>query len=318
MKTLLVVVLLAAAVLLFAAPPGFARDSRPYRSLAVMDLELEGATPEEMAEIVDCLTRRISESGSMRRVVDRQKREKLLGRQPQVQRSRDYDEEQMSRAERLPVELAVLGRLSWNRQQYELEVRLLAVESREVLYRQRGSFPDRGELLAACDRLAAGIAAAAAAGRALKPETKRELPPLEPSVGIGLGQEGVSAGSGVSGGSYLYLDALAMLNRFVGIDAGYALRLFPSFGGSHLLRTHLRVHVPLAKDAYTALGLGYLLSMDAGGASSHLVGGRVAPIAGGDDEVFFELLPVALYFDVETGEAVFTLELLAVTVFFGR
>jgi hypothetical protein len=51
---------------------------------------------------------------------------------------------------------------------------------------------------------------------------------------------------------------------------------------------------------------------------SHLVGPCLVPIAGGDDEVFFEVLPMALYLDTQTGEAVVTLGLLAVTVFLGR
>jgi hypothetical protein len=283
-----------------------------------MDLRLSGATPEEMADVVDYLTRRIRETGAVRRVVTREKREELLRRRPQVQSSRDYEAEQLARAARLPVQLAVLGWLSWNRQQYRLELRLLDATSGQVLFGEGGYFRDRADLLAGCDRLAAGIAAAAAAARRPGPTRESDLPPLEPAVGLGLGQEGVSGSSGVAGGSYVYVEALTMLNRFVGVDAGYALRLFPSAGGSQLVRSHLSVHVPLGKDAFTVLGLGYLLNIDGAGRLSHLVGPCLVPIAGGDDEVFFEVLPMALYLDTQTGEAVVTLGLLAVTVFLGR
>lgn len=98
----------------------------------------------------------------------------------------------------------------------------------------------------------------------------------------------------MAGGSYLYLETLALLNGLVGIDARYAFRLFPTWGGSHLL------------------------SIDDQGQPSHSIGARLVPIAGGEDEFIFELLPVGLYLDVNTWKAVFTLELLTMRFLFSN
>jgi len=292
--------------------PAAAQHARPYKSLAVMDLELDGAAPSEMEEIVDYLTRRLREMHGLRRVVGREERDKLLSRKPQVPRSRDYQEDQISRAARLRVELAVLGRLSWNGQQYGLQVRLLEVKSREVLLEKGGFFRDKGEVYAACDRLAAGITGAFVSPPPPKTAARKPRMPRTLNLGFGTGLEGMSAGPGVAGGSYLYVESLALLNSLVGIDARYAFRLFPTAWGNHLLSTHLRVHVhPQKEEVFIAGSLGYLLSIDDQGRLSHFIGARLVPIAGGEDEFFFELLPMGLYLDVETGEAVFTLELLA-------
>ena len=305
---------LTTLLLLCAVVPAAGQSGRPikkpYRSLAVMDLELDGAAPGDMEEIVDTLTQRLRETQAFRRVVSRAQREKLLQREPQAQRSRDYREDQLNRAALLDVESAVLGRLSWNGQQYQLRVQLFEVEGRKVLYEKGGVFASKGEVFAACTRLAAGIQGSA----------YREVPrpPADLKLGLGVGQSGVSASSGVGGGSYLYLEGLALLNRFVGIDARYALRLFPTLGGSQLVSTHLRFHVPPKKEVFVIGELGYLLSLDEQGGLSHLVGARLTPIAGGEDEFFFELLPMGLYLDTESWEAVFTLELLSIRLLFGR
>jgi len=296
-------------LLLGAALPAAGQTARPYKSLAVMDLERDGPPPGEMVEIIDYLTMRIRETHRVPRVVGRAEREELLSRKGQAQRSREYAQDQLGRAARLPVQVAVLGRFSWNGQQYGLHLRLLEVKSGKVLFEQGGTFPNKGELYAGCDRLAAGIA-----GAAVSPPP----PPLDLTLGFGLGQEGVSAGSAVAGGSYLYLETLALLNGLVGIDVRYAFRLFPTWGGSHLLSSHLRLQVPPNKELFLVGELGYLLSIDEQGRPSHSVGARLVPIAGGEDEFIFELLPVGLYLDVSTWEAVFTLELLTMRFLFGR
>jgi hypothetical protein len=311
-------IVLSMAALLLAASPGSAQPTRPYNSLAVLDLELDGPAPAEMEEIVDYLSMRIGETRTVRRVVEREEREELLSRKPQEQRSRDYTQDQLSRAARLPVQVAVLGRFSWNGQQYRLQLRLLEVKSGELLFEKGGTFSSKGELYAACDRLAAGIAGAAVSSPPPRKAAGQPRSPLELSLGFGLGQEGVSASSGIGGGSYLYLETLLLLNRFIGLDARYAFRLFPTAWGSHLLSTHFRLHLPPRKEVFMAGELGYLLSVDAQGQPAHFIGARLVPIAGGEEEFFVELLPVALYLDVDTWEAVFTLELLTMRFFIGK
>jgi hypothetical protein len=283
-----------------------------------MDLELKGPTREDMAEVVDYLTISIRETRRIRRVVGREAREKLLTRKPLIQPGGNYEQDQLSLAAQLGVQAAVLGQFSWNGQQYRLKLRLYGVAGGELLWQNEGTFSTKDGLHEACDRLTAGIAGAAEWLPAPKEASRKERSPLQAALGFGLGQQGVSASSAVAGGSYLYLEGLALLNRFVGINARYAFRLFPTAGGSHLLSTHLRFQVPPGKEVFLAGELGYLLSLDPQGMPSNLVGVRLTPIAGGEDEFFFELLPVALYLDVDDWKPVFTLELLSIKVLFGK
>jgi hypothetical protein len=107
-----------------------------------------------------------------------------------------------------------------------------------------------------------------------------------------------------------------MVEDFLGVSARYAARLFPQIWDNHLLSVELRLHIPPKKEVFFAMELGYLQSIGKLRQISHLLGGRLIPIAGGEDEATFELLPVALYFDLATGEGVFMLELLAVKILF--
>ena len=172
-------------------------------------------------------------------------------------------------------------------------------------------------LLAACNQLAGGISEAAAR-RPPRETAARKPSPLEWALGFGLGQEGVSASSTVAGGSYLYLETLALVNDRIGIEARYAVGLFPEAWTNHLLGANLRLQIPLGDEVLLAGGLGYLLSIGADGHLSHLLGARLVPIAGGEDEFLIELLPLGLYFDLDTGQAVFTLELLTIRFLFGK
>jgi hypothetical protein len=310
------VLLLAVVSLLTAAFPLFGQSPRAYRSLAVMDLETSGVPETQMREIVDTLTVRIQETGAVRRVVNRQQRDKRLSRRATVELTGQYTQDQLNAAAILKLDLIVVGTLTWNRQQYVLKLRLLEVASGRPLFDEGRTVFNGGELLAACDELAIGIGAVATEAGSRKKAEREKREPLDLFLGFSLGQVGVSAGSGVDGGSYLYAQSLLMFNRNLGLGARYAFRLFPIIWEDHLLTADLRFQVPLEKDIFIILEGSYLLDFGGQGAVSHLVGARLSPIAGGEDEFLFELLPVALYFDLDTGEPVFMLQLLSLMVFF--
>jgi hypothetical protein len=291
--------------LLSASPAHAAPSPRPFRSLAVMDFELKGPTREDLAEVVDYLTESIRESHAFRRV-------------EKVPPGGNYQQDPLSLAAKHRAQAAVLGQFSWNGQQYRLQLRLYKVAGQQLLWQDEAAFSSMGGMRQACDGLTAGIVAAVATAPGAVGQPAPERTPLEAAWGFGLGQQGVSASSAVAGGSYLYLEGLVLFNRFVGINARYAFRLFPTAGGSHLLSTHLRFQVPPGKELFFAGELGYLLSLEPQGAPAHLVGVRLIPIAGGEDEFYFELLPMALYLDVETWKPVFALELLSIKLLFGK
>jgi hypothetical protein len=272
------VLLVAAAFLLFTAFSVYPQRSRPYRSLAVMDLEVSNVSDEQMREVVDYLTMHIRETGNIRRVVEREERERRLERRGATQITGQYIRDQLAGAAVLNLDLAVLGRITWNRQQYGLQLRLLEVSSGRVLYEEGGAFNTKGQMLAACDRMAIRIA--------------------------------------VAGGSYFYARTSLMFNRNLGVGARYAFRLFPTIWADHLLNFDLRLQAPLENDIWFIVEGSYLFNFGKQGFGSHHVGLRISPFAGGEDEFLFELLPVALYFDLETGDPVFMLELLALVVFF--
>ena len=310
--------LLIAAALLLAAFPASAdsaRTGRAYRSLAVMDLETSGVPETQMQEIVDYLAMRIRETGTVRRVVGREQRERLLGSREAVEPTGQYEPDQLAAAARLRLDLIVVGTMTWNRQQYVLWLRVLDAGSGITLFDEGRTVSNRGVLLAARDYLAIRIAGAVAAPPRREADRKQREP-LEVTPGFGLGQMGVSAGSSVSGGSYLYLRSSLMANDFLGVSTRYAFRLFPTIWDNHLLSVELRLKIPPGKEVFFAMELGYLLSFGGQQEASHLLGGRVIPIAGGEDEFFFELLPIALYFDLDTGQPVFILELLAMELLF--
>ncbi len=292
-------------VLLSASPARAAPPPRPFQSLAVMDFELKGPTREDLAEVVDYLTESIRES-------------QAFGRVEKVQPGGDYQQDPLSLAAKHRAQAAVLGQFSWNGQQYRLQLRLYEVAGQQLLWQDEAAFSSMGGMRQACDGLTAGIVAAVAAAAGAAGQPAPERAPLKAAWGFGLGQQGVSASPAVAGGSYLYLEGLALFNRFVGINARYAFRLFPAAGGSHLLSTHLRFQVPPGKELFFVGELGYLLSLEPQGVPAHLVGVRLIPIAGGEDEFYFELLPMALYLDVKTGKPVFALELLSIKLFFGK
>jgi hypothetical protein len=290
--------------LLLALPARAAPQPRPFRSLAVMDFELKGPTREDLAEVVDYLSESIRKSKAFRRV-------------QRIPSGGSREQNPLVLAAKHRAQAAVLGRFSWNGQQYRLQLRLYTVAGQQLLWQDEAAFSSMGGMRQACDGLTAGIVAAvAAAAGAGQPAPEKA--PLKAAFGFGLGQQGVSASPAVAGGSYLYLEGLALFNRFVGINARYALRLFPTAGGSHLLSTHLRLQVPPGKEMFFVGELGYLLSLEPQGVPAHLVGVRLTPISGGEDEFYFELLPVALYLDVETWKPVFTLELLSIKFLFGK
>jgi hypothetical protein len=310
------VLLVAAAFLLFTAFSVYPQRSRPYRSLAVMDLEVSNVSDEQMREVVDYLTMHIRETGNIRRVVEREERERRLERRGATQITGQYIRDQLAGAAVLNLDLAVLGRITWNRQQYGLQLRLLEVSSGRVLYEEGGAFNTKGQMLAACDRMAIRIAAAAVAARQKKTVARKTRKPLEPFLGFSPGQVGVSSGSVVAGGSYFYARTSLMFNRNLGVGARYAFRLFPTIWADHLLNFDLRLQAPLENDIWFIVEGSYLFNFGKQGFGSHHVGLRISPFAGGEDEFLFELLPVALYFDLETGDPVFMLELLALVVFF--
>ena len=295
--------------------PLFAQSSGACRSLAVMDLETSGVPEAQMREIVDALTRGIRETGAVRRVVDRQQREKRASRRGEVEPGGRKEQDQLAAAAALKLDLAVLGTLTWNRQQYALRLQLVEVESGKVLYEQGGAYRNRGELLAACSELANRIGAAAAEAGARMDAQREKRDPIDLFPGFSVGQVGVSAGSTVAGGSYFYARSLLMFNRNLGLDARYAFRIFPTIWEDQLLSAGLLCHVPLGTEALLVVEGAYLFNFDGKGNASHLIGARLSPLAGGEEEFLFELLPVALYFDLDTGEAVFMLELLALVVF---
>ncbi len=310
---------LTAVALMLAAFPGSADSAgtrRAYRSLAVMDLETSGVPDTQMKEIVDTLTVRIRGTGAVRRVVDREQRERLLSSRKAVEPTGQYEADRRAAAAGLRVDLIVAGTLSWNRQQYVLRLRLVEVESGTALYEQGGAYRNREELLAACDDLAIQIGAAATKAGSRKEAERKKREPRDLFLGVSLGQVGVSSGSTVGGGSYFYAQSLLMFNRTLGLGARYAFRLFPTIWEDHLLSVDLRFQAPLENDIFYVVEGSYLLGFGGQGALSHLVGARLSPFAGGEDEFLFELLPVAVYFDLDTGKAVFMLELLTLVVFF--
>jgi hypothetical protein len=307
---------LAVATLLLLLFPASSQAARPYRSLAVMDLQTTGVSQEEAEEFIDHLTLRIRETGTIRRVLEREKRERLLNRRGAVQAGEGYQSEQLAAARVLKVDLAVLGIVTWNRQQYTLDLRLLDVSSGQVLWEEGHALVSWNDVLGACDYLASTITAAAARGSRPRTEARKQREPLDLLLGFSPGQVGVSASSAVAGGSYFYTRSNLMFNRHLGVGARYAFRLFPTIWADHLLSFDLRFQAPLENDIWVVVEGGYLFSFGKQGFGSHLVGVRLSPFAGGEDQFMFELLPMALYFDLSTGEAVFMLELLALVVFF--
>jgi hypothetical protein len=172
------------------------------------------------------------------------------------------------------------------------------------------------EVLGACDTLASAITEAAVRESQARTADRKQREPLELYLGFSPGQMGVSASSAVAGGSYFYARGALMFNRHLGVGARYAFRLFPTIWADHLVSSELRLQAPLLNDVWFVLEGGYLFSYGKQGFGSHLLGARLSPFAGGEDEFMFELLPMALYFDLATGEAVFMLELLSLMIYF--
>jgi hypothetical protein len=136
--------------------------------------------------------------------------------------------------------------------------------------------------------------------------------PFKVLAGIKVGQEGVSRAPGVDGGSYLYAELSAFLGAYLGINAKYSVNLFPNSFRNHLIGLQSRFHIPLTKDLWAAVEVGYLLATDYRLAPEHFVGATVSPLYSGDLQgVSVELLPFSVYFNLRTGEALLMLELLS-------
>jgi hypothetical protein len=143
-------------------------------------------------------------------------------------------------------------------------------------------------------------------------KARSEPRPFKVLAGIKVGQEGVSRAQGVDGGNYLYAELSAFLGAYLGINLKYSVNLFPYSWRNHLAGVQSRFHIPLTKELWTAVEVGYLLATDYRLPPEHFVGATVSPLYSGDLEgVSVELLPFSVYFNLRTGEPLLMVELLS-------
>jgi hypothetical protein len=305
------------AVGLFIALAASTQEAETYRSIAVMDFRFSGITQEQMNSVVDRLSLEILKTQAIRRVVSREQREQLIRESGGNQRRGSYEKKQLHNATIIEVELAVLGEIRKEGNLYRLELRLLEVDSAESLFSDQRSYTDAEELLQDADRLASVLVRVSRQPRIVEPdndderrERKREL---ETVAGLRIGHEASTAAPGIDGGSHLYAEVLAELNRVFAVSLKYSVGLFPVYSENHLIAVLPRVNIRLAEELYTAISAGYLMSTDYRGKPHHYLGARLSPIHSGNiGGISLELLPLSVFFDLDGGKPVFIFELLAI------
>jgi hypothetical protein len=302
---------IAAFILLVArAVPLQAADS--YRSIAVMDFRFIGISNGEMQSVVDRLSLKLLVTQGFRRVVDRDTREQLLREAGRVRRHGSYEKNQLHRAAIIEVDLAVLGEIRMNAGGYQVTVWLLEVKSGDTLYSEQKSYAGKDELIQDIDRLASALLRSSRQSRRA-PETERKPLKLDAVIGFRLGQEGVTSAPAIDGGSYLYGEVLAELNRIFGFSLKYSTCLFPYYSANHLITALPRLNIRLADDLYTGLSLGYMLSTDYRSELRQYIGVRLCPIHSGNMMgISIELLPFSVFFDVQSRQPVFMVELMSI------
>lgn len=302
-------------LILLSASSLAAQVTGSYPSIAIMELSLPEAAGDEMkmpAEaLADCLARLLRESQSYSRVVDRSSRQELLRRSGWQESSGSYEKAQLRAAAQLKVDLAVLGELKKSSSSYTLSLRLVDVRSGESLLREQYRHPSLDRLQDDCGRLASELQWASRRetlppGDGIKPRERGVV------AGFKAGQEGVSRAESIEGGSYLYAELSAELNRIFAASLRYSVCLFPAPFQDHLISVHSRINIRLAENLYSAISLAYLISTDYEQKPAHHVGLRLCPIYSGNMEgIAIELLPFSLFFDVESWRPVYMLELLS-------
>jgi hypothetical protein len=303
---------------LLVALNAFAQQSGNYGSFAVMDFRIRGVTRDEMRSAVDRLSMKILETQGFRRVISPERREQLLQEAGGGLRLGSYHKRQLHNAEIIGVELAVLGEIRKQGAEYLVDLRLLEVASADTLFRNQYSYSNLEDLSRDAGRLATILVRASRQPRVVEPENGESLPrrtrrDLEVVAGVRLGQESVTEAPGVDGGSHLYLELLAELNRLFGLSVKYSVGLFPVYSENHLVTILPRVNIRLAEEVYTAISTGYMISTDYHGELHHHLGARFAPIYSGNMEgISIEAWPVSLFFDLSDGSTVFMLELISI------
>jgi hypothetical protein len=301
-----------AALGFLAASPAISQEAKVYRSVAVMDFRFAGISREEMDSYIDRLSLKILETQGFRRVVNRTQREELLRAAGRVRRGGSYEKDQLQFASIIEVDLAVLGEIRISGDGYRLNLWLLDVATGESLYSDHMVYGSTEELVQDCDRLAATLVRSSRQSQ-IVPEKEKKPREFKAVVGFRLGQEGVTAAPTVEGGSYLYGEVLGEFNRIFGISLKYAAGLFPTYSKNHLITVLSRLNIRLSEELYTAVSIGYMISTDYRTVLRHYIGARVSPIHSGNlGGISIELLPFSLFFDVESWQPVFAIELLSI------
>lgn len=305
------------AVGFFIALAVSSQEAGIYRSIAVMDFRFSGITQEQMHSVVDWLSLEILETQAIRRVVSREQREQLIRESGGNRRRGSYEKKQLHNAAIIEVELAVLGEIRKDGKVYRLELRLLEVDSAESLFSDQRSYTDAEELLQDAHRLASALVRASRQPRIVQPdngdERRERKPELKTEAGFRIGHEASTAAPGIDGGSHLYAEVLAEVNRIFAVSLKYSIGLFPVYSENHLITVLPRVNIRLAEELYTAISAGYLMSTDYRGKPYHYLGARLSPIHSGNiGGISLELLPLSVFFDLDGGKPVFTFELLAI------
>jgi hypothetical protein len=257
-------------------------------------------------------------SQSFRRVVGREQREQLLEAAGRLQSGETYREDQLHRAVYIEVELAVLGAIRRSNRHLALELWLVEVDSGDTLYGGQTTYANIEELAADADRLARILVQAGRQPRIEKdeePPPPKKKPKLEAAAGFSLGQENVTAASGIDGGSYFYAEVLVELNRILGISVKYEIGLFPGYSPNHLIMVLPRLNIRWRMELYSALTFAYLISTDYRSPPYHYLGARLCPVYSGSLDGFsIEILPVSLLFNLEDGQPLFMIELLSLAL----
>lgn len=301
-----------AALGFIAAIPAISQEAKVYRSIAVMDFQFAGRSREEMESYVDRLSLKILETQGFRRVIDRTQREESLREAGRARRHGSYEKDQLQSASIIEVELAVLGEIRRNGDGYRVNLWLLDVATGDTLYSDEMVYGSTDELVQDCDRLASTLVRSSRQPR-IVPEKEGKPREIKAVVGFRLGQEGVTEAPAVAGGSYLYGEVLGEFNRIFGISLKYAAGLFPTYSENHLITVLSRLNIRLAEELYTAVSVGYMVSTDYRTVLRHYIGARVSPVHSGNmGGISIELLPFSLFFDVESWQPVFTIELMSI------
>jgi hypothetical protein len=301
--------------MVFAAWTAPAQEAGNYRSLAVMEFRFRGISEEQMRSVVDRLSLKILETQMIRRVVSPERRDQLILESGAGVRGGTYTKRQLENAAVIGVELAVVGEIRRDRNGTRIDLRLVEVATGSTLYGELRAYSSFDELLRDTEQMSSVLVRAAGQRRIAEPEDRsdRRKRELRTVAGFRIGQESVTAAPGIDGGSHLYAEIMAELNRVFALSLKYSLGLFPSYSQTHLISVLPRVNIPLAEDLYTALSAGYMISTDYRNEFRQYLGARLTPIHSGNiGGISIELFPLSVFFDLDGGKTVFLFELMSI------